>query len=364
MSMRLRSVLLAGAAIALPSYVAAQPVSGPYVSLGAGVDILAHEIIQSAPGLEPERSRIFDPGFAGQISLGYGFGNGLRAEIEGDYTYNHLRKLEFPTGPREAGGAQQQYGGMVNALYDFDFGASIYPYLGVGIGGQFLEDDNLHSGVPGATFARSGSQTIGSFAYQGIAGFSVPLPWLQGLSLTADYRLRGLPDPLPAFHETVTNATGAVVGSGNQKVGNVFNNQVLVGLRYVFGSPTAPVPPSPVTATPPVAAPARTYLVFFDWDRSDLTDRARQIVAEAAAASARVQVTRIEVQGNADRSGTPDYNQALSVRRARTVAAELVRLGVPAATIAIEGFGDTRPLVPTAAGVREPQNRRVEIILR
>ena len=66
----------------------------------------------------------------------------------------------------------------------------------------------------------------------------------------------------------------------------------------------------------------------------------------------------------ADRSGTPAYNQGLSLRRARAVAAELVRRGVPQAEIAVQGFGDTRPLVPTQAGVREPQNRRVEIILR
>lgn len=77
-----------------------------------------------------------------------------------------------------------------------------------------------------------------------------------------------------------------------------------------------------------------------------------------------MQNTRIAVQGNADRSGTPAYNQGLSLRRARAVAAELVRRGVPQAEIAIQGFGDTRPLVPTRAGVREPQNRRVDIILR
>jgi outer membrane protein OmpA-like peptidoglycan-associated protein len=103
--------------------------------------------------------------------------------------------------------------------------------------------------------------------------------------------------------------------------------------------------------------------VFFDWDRADLTDRARQIIAEAATASTHIQYTRIEVQGNADRSGTPAYNQRLSLRRAQTVAAELVRHGVPRTAIDIQAFGDTRPLVPTAAGVREPQNRRVAIIL-
>jgi len=70
------------------------------------------------------------------------------------------------------------------------------------------------------------------------------------------------------------------------------------------------------------------------------------------------------VAGHADRSGTPQYNQGLSMRRAQAVAAELVRLGVKQQAIAISAFGDTRPLVPTAAGVREPQNRRVEIVLK
>ena len=119
-------------------------------------------------------------------------------------------------------------------------------------------------------------------------------------------------------------------------------------------------------APEPVAAPtvARTYLVFFDWDRADLTDRARQIIGEAADASRTVQTTRIEVQGHADRAGTPEYNMRLSRRRADTVAAELVRQGVARGIITIEAFGESRPLVPTADGVREPQNRRVEIILR
>ena len=104
--------------------------------------------------------------------------------------------------------------------------------------------------------------------------------------------------------------------------------------------------------------------MFFDWDRADLSARARQIISEAAQNVARVQVTRIEVAGHADRSGTPAYNQKLSLRRAQTVAAELVRLGVPRNEIDIQAFGDTHLLVPTAAGVREPQNRRVEIVLK
>jgi OmpA-OmpF porin, OOP family len=70
------------------------------------------------------------------------------------------------------------------------------------------------------------------------------------------------------------------------------------------------------------------------------------------------------VDGYADRSGTPARNQALSVDRARAVAAELVRDGVPLDVIAMHGFGATHLLVPTGPGVREAQNRRVEIFVR
>ena len=115
---------------------------------------------------------------------------------------------------------------------------------------------------------------------------------------------------------------------------------------------------------PAAPAPARTYLVFFDWDRADLTARAREIIGEAAQNSRRVQSTRIEVAGHADRSGTPAYNQRLSQRRAEAVASELVARGISRNEIAVTAFGESRPLVPTADGVREPQNRRVEIVLR
>ena len=80
--------------------------------------------------------------------------------------------------------------------------------------------------------------------------------------------------------------------------------------------------------------------------------------------STRVQYTRIEVNGYTDTSGTPKYNQGLSIRRAQAVQAELVKDGVPQGAITIQGFGDTHLLVPTGPGVREPQNRRVEIIIR
>ncbi len=135
-------------------------------------------------------------------------------------------------------------------------------------------------------------------------------------------------------------------------------------VNLAFGARRAPPPvPAELSVPVPAAAPLRTYLVFFDWDRADLTDRARQIVNEAAQAVSRVQTTRIEVNGYTDLSGTKPYNQRLSLRRAEAVQSELQRDGVPASEIAIHGYGETRPLVPTAPGAREPQNRRVEIIL-
>ena len=123
-------------------------------------------------------------------------------------------------------------------------------------------------------------------------------------------------------------------------------------------------PPTPVVYSAPMPAPARTYLVFFDWDKANLTDRAKVIVDEAAANSTKIAVTQIEVNGNADTSGNSSYNLGLSKRRADNVAAELVSQGVPQNIIFIQAFGDTRPLVQTGPGVREPQNRRVEIILK
>jgi outer membrane protein OmpA-like peptidoglycan-associated protein len=106
------------------------------------------------------------------------------------------------------------------------------------------------------------------------------------------------------------------------------------------------------------------YLIFFDFDSAALTPRARDIVAEAVRNSARIPHTRIEVSGNADRAGDPAYNQRLSQARAEAVAAEMGRWGVPRSAMDIHSYGDTRPLVPTAVGVREPQNRRVEIVYR
>lgn len=335
--MNLRKLLVAASVLALPTAALAQPVNGLYVGAGAGYNFLANQKITNHGGGTLGNSG----GPVGVGSVGYGFGNGLRVELQGDY-YN----TDQNHGPQHA--QNQTYGGFVNALYDLDVGSKFFfPYVGVGVGGQMLDDTK---GRTATGYGFSGNRP--SLAEQAIIGAAFPVSMMPGLSATLEYRFM---------------ATDNAVKYEGTKIANQYNNSVLVGLRYAFNVAPPPAPP-PAPAPTPVAAPApapsRTYLVFFDWDKADLTDRARQIIAEAAQNVTRVQVTRIEVNGYTDTSGAPAFNQKLSVQRAQNVAAELVKDGVPQSEIVAQGFGDTKLLVPTAAGVREPQNRRVEIILK
>jgi hypothetical protein len=104
-------------------------------------------------------------------------------------------------------------------------------------------------------------------------------------------------------------------------------------------------------------------MVFFDWDRSNLSTQAENTLKQAADAYKTRGSARVTATGHTDKSGPENYNMALSLRRANTVKDSLVRNGVPASAISVIGKGETQPLVQTADGVREPQNRRVEIVI-
>ncbi len=364
--MKLRSVLLAATVLALPAAAIAQPVDGLYVGAGAGYNYLQNLKLKDfeptvPPNAAPGGKLRGDGGFVGVASVGYGLGNGLRLEIQGDYRQDHqkVKNSAYTGGTSDT----QSYGGYLNAFFDFDIGTPFfYPYVGVGAGYRWLELKNFHEYVPGTEDGYFfNNQSKGAFSAQGIVGGAFPFPGLPGLSVTAEYRFTGVFENT-RFRDGLTNLTVPATAS-SVKVEDQYNHSFLIGLRYAFNTPTPP-PPAPAAAPAPVAAPSRTYLVFFDWDRADLTARARQIIGEAAANAAKVQVTRIEVNGYTDLSGTAAYNQKLSVRRAESVAAELVRDGIARSEITTQGFGESHPLVPTAKGVREPQNRRVEIILK
>jgi hypothetical protein len=348
MTVRYRMLLRVAVAAALPLAAQAQPVSGLYVGAGAGLNIMQNEADKSINGAAtPGKSLEFSIGAAGVGSLGWGFGNGLRAEFEFDYRYNALDQGINPGfGHRSLNGSEQKFGPMVNVLYDLNGLSPLFvPYAGVGAGYQWAEVSS------GSVNLAAGS--AGAFAYQGIVGAAVPIASVAGLSATAEYRFMGLAgdrDYSNGVHFTATRTDD-------------YNHSILFGLRYAFGAPVIPLPgPTPIAVPAPAAG--RSYLVFFDWDKATLTSRAQQIVKEAADNAAKVAYTRIEVDGYTDTSGIPQYNQALSIRRAQVVAAELVKDGVDKSVIAIQGFGETKLLVPTGPGVREPQNRRVEIIIR
>ncbi len=382
--MKLRNALLGATMLVAAPVVgsvgaSAQPVTGLYIGGAVGWNQpLDREHIDTrrafgggAASLNGRQKSQFEPGYVGLMSLGWGFGNGVRAEVEGNFRSNEFDKLRGAGQPfGNIRGSQRSYGVMANAFYDLDFanfglGTSVVqPYIGVGAGYIWDEFSKLNAtSLPNGQRLRI-DDSAGRFAYQGIIGAALPLTQfgVRGLSLTAEYRFLGTLEP--RFNSTAYSSTGAI-SRGKVEVEN-YNHSVLVGLRYAFNQ--APPPPPPMAApaqTPaPAVQPARTYLVFFDWDRADLTSRAREIITEAAQNSRRMSVTRIEVAGHADRSGDAAYNQRLSQRRAEAVAGELVRSGVQRDQISVTAFGESRPLVPTADGVREPQNRRVEIVLR
>ncbi len=341
----------------------------PYVGVGGALSILqdihVHPMDQpQSPGRAEERFKI---GGAAAAVAGYAFGNGFQVELQGAYEFNDINKLSPVSPPGKQTGQQYSYGGFVNGEYVIDppkMGMDIgfvKPYVGLGVGVLWT-----HATLPevlggGVAVNHIGGTSGPNFAAQSILGLVFPISAVPGMAAFTQYNFVAIPDPVDLKSNFYTSAG---LSKGNIKLSPEFLHLFVVGVAYAFGGPPPPPAAAPVPIASPPVQPTRTYLVFFDWDRADLTDRARQIVAEAAQASTRVQTTRIEVNGYTDLSGTAAYNQGLSVRRAKTVQAELVRDGVPANEITVQGFGESNPLVHTAAGVREPQNRRVQIILK
>lgn len=359
--------LLAAALLAAPA--SAQFVQGPYVAGGVGLNLVPDTDLNldrtailglGASGYGGGGSVGFVPGFGTVLSLGWGFGNGLRAEIEGSWRSNEVDSISGAAGSARGpspGGRQDAWGVMGNLLLDLAVIGPVVPYVGVGLGYVTTEWGGVRSLSADGALRMRVDDSDGRFAYQGIAGLAFPLSFAPGLAVTAEYRFLGVLQPrLQVRYDNP--ATGATIARGTVEP-DAYNHSLLLGLRYAFNA----APPAP--AAPSVAPqPQRSFIVFFDWNRADLTDRARQIIAEAAQNARSQRSTRIEVAGHADRSGTVQYNQTLSRRRAETVAAELVRLGIAREEILVTALGETQPLVPTADEVREPQNRRVEIVLR
>ena len=209
--MQLRSALLAATVLATPIAASAQPVTGLYVGGGVGVNITQQTNINGTSlgvpallgGFASTNGNINgSTGFAGVLSVGWGFGNGLRAEIEGNYRNNNGEGFSNGTVTRfgaTGSSHDQKYGGMFNVLYDFNGMTPWFvPYLGVGAG-YLAINENLHANntfgftVPGAALGVADDQTFGpgtarttangtkgAFAYQAIIGAAFPLTTCAG----------------------------------------------------------------------------------------------------------------------------------------------------------------------------------------
>jgi OOP family OmpA-OmpF porin len=311
-----KALLAAAAFVALPVMAQAQTAApGFYVGAEGGLNWLLNTTILGNT-VTPQT------GFAVGGVIGYDF-VGPRVELEGVYRQN---QVSINTVNRGAIGNQiGQLGILANLLFDFAPGSTITPYIGAGAGIAFVDGDT----------------SLGStqFAYQGIVGL--------GWNVDTNFRI---------------NLDGRYYGTSSPQVaGTTWSNNnfsVMLGLQIKFGAAAPPPPP------PPPRVEATSFMVFFDWDRSNLSQQALNTIKQAAGAFKTKGSARITATGHTDTSGPEAYNMALSLRRANAVKDALVREGVPATAIAVVGRGEQGLLVPTPDGVREPQNRRVEIVIQ
>jgi outer membrane protein OmpA-like peptidoglycan-associated protein len=317
-----KAFMAAAALVALPVMAQAQaPSPGVYIGAEGGVNWLLNFTANTNNPVFPTVSVTPQTGWAAGGVIGYDF-VGPRVELEGVYRQNQLNIGVPGTAINNQVG---QLGIMANLLYDFMPGSVITPYIGAGAGVGFV-DSNASLG-----------STV--FAYQGIIGL--------GWNVDTNFRV---------------NIDGRYYGTSNPTVnGQTWTNNnfsIMLGLQLKFGSAPPPPPPPPPAVAPP------SFMVFFDWDRSNLSQQALATIQQAANAFKTKGNARITATGHTDTSGPEAYNMALSLRRANAVKDALVRNGVPAQAITVVGMGEKGLLVPTGDNVREPQNRRVEIVIQ
>jgi outer membrane protein OmpA-like peptidoglycan-associated protein len=363
------ALMALAATITMPMTAAAES-DGWYAGLEAGLPFAENTGMIASPLNVKSK---FDPGFGFGSFLGYDFGD-IRAELEASYRSNGVDKLTVlnpgalglaPGVSATTNGRLKSQALMLNGLWDVVSQGNLVPYLGIGLGLARVHFDNI-----AANNVNIVSDSDGVLAYQGIAGVRYVIS--EQLSAHADYRYMG------TTHVRLADAIG-----NRLKVGYDVHS-IMVGLTWRFEAPQAaarpapPPPPAPVAAPEPepepiaepapapepvaVPTPVGPFIVFFDWDKADITPEADQIIRDAAAAARKTGQATIETVGHADRSGTVRYNKALSQRRAVAVKNRLLRYGIDPENVVTKALGESHPLVPTADGVREPQNRRVEII--
>jgi OmpA-OmpF porin, OOP family len=299
--------------------------------------------------------------------IGYDFG-GFRLEAEVGYKKASVKSytsttttpagnplFNAPAGTFDYAGTDTSVlSFMLNGMLDFGDDDALSGFVGGGVGvARVKADYSINSA--GAGFLDDSDTGL---AWQAIAGVRAPISdnWDVGLK----YRF------FNADHVDLIDRVGRSVS------GRYRSHSLLGSLTYNFGEPAAPPPPPVVAeAAPPppppppmeekVACTPGPYIVFFEWDRSDITSEAGSILDSAVSAYGNCGQAQVMLAGHADKSGTPKYNIGLSERRNTSVRAYLEGRGIPGGVISTQAFGEGAPKVETADGVRELQNRRVEI---
>ena len=338
---RVRSLACAIVALAAPLFASASWAQ-PYIGGEAGWTGLVGETDKIA-GVTSVTAR-FNTGFNAGLRADYEWGP---SRFEEEYTYrrNGARDLVGSNFTLSGvGGNRHTNSIMTNVLYDFTVGFPITPHFGFGVGAV-----NVFDGLKVPGIGQLFNDSTWQFGYQGIAGIRYNLS--PTLTLDLDYRYLATTQPTFAIPNT------------NLRYKSYYNtNNFVASLVYRF-APTPPPAPVPVAApAAPPAPPPQVFLVFFDWARADITPAGMDIIRQAASAYKSGSSVRLQVTGYTDLSGSRGYNQRLSERRANNVANALAGLGVARGDMAVSGRGENDPRVPTPPGVREPQNRRVEIV--
>lgn len=301
--------------------------------------------------------------FRAEAEVGYreagitSFRSGLRTPV---YNTNGTTVGSLAPGAYNyAGGKSSALSFMVNGMLDFGDDDVLSGFVGGGVGVARVSEE-VSLSTRGATL--DDSDTV--FAWQAFAGVRAPLS--DSVDVTLKYRF------FNADNVRLVDIAGRVYDTRFR------SHSILGGLTFNFGGPApvveAPTPtptptptpewtptPTPTPTAPVVVCTPGPYIVFFDWDKSDITPEAAGILDNAISNYQSCGNASVMLAGHADRSGSASYNVGLSQRRADGVKAYLTARGIPGGVIGTEAFGESQPRVATADGVRELQNRRVEV---
>ncbi|MGD9637679.1 MAG: OmpA family protein [Alphaproteobacteria bacterium] len=329
-----KHLLLVGSFLTTLSIVTASNANaeGIYAGLGGGYNMPSDTTIK---GTNTSTDVDLDNNWAAKINLGYDFGNNWRAELEGARRKNS-------NGSTNSNGDISVWSAMGNVIYDINIDKAITPFIGGGLGYAWFDPDSVTplNGGQGVL-----SENDSSIAYQAFAGASYNL--YKSLDVSLEYRY------FATYNQGGKTSNGFAVDSDYK------SHDILLSFNWNFGKTFS----MKDSAKNNVVIPSN-YLVFFDFDKANLSETAKEIISSASKSFKKNQPTIIELTGHTDRAGSTAYNLELSKRRAKSVMAELAALGVPATDIIVYAKGESKPLIATPDGIREPQNRRVEIVIK